>query len=108
MAERARNHIDLSGLFKPMSSLEKLEAAKMVRETMATPGWALIVQLLEARKAKNLDALVHGSPDRSAAEFAAELAEARGIEIALDVAPTVLFVAERAEEQLSESERASS
>lgn len=107
MVERARNHIELAGALSSLTGLEKLAAAKNVAATMATPGWVLIAQLLEDRKAKILDGLVHGSPNRSAAEFAAELAEARGIEIALDAGPTVLFLAERAEERLSESERAS-
>lgn len=104
MAERARNHTKFASQLGDLADLEKVEAARRVAETMDTPGWGIIVQLLEGRRARLLDGLVRHEAVRGVAEYAAALAEVRGIECALDAATTVLFVGERSAEQLSKQE----
>lgn len=107
MAERARYHTKFVKRFDDLGDLEKVQAAESVAATMDTPGWRVIVDLLEGRKAELMDELVRGEPVRSRAEYAAKLAEARGIAVALDAGLTVLHVGERSAKRLSESEGAS-
>lgn len=107
MAERARNHTKFATQLAALSDLEKVQAAKAVADMMLTPGWARIATLLEGRRAKLLDGLVRHELTRSRAEYAAALAEVRGIESALDAAATVLAVGEASMRQLSEQEGAS-
>lgn len=107
MAERARNHTKFATQLAALSDLEKVQAAKTVADTIATPGWARIETLLEDRRAKLLDELVRHAPVRSQAEYAAVLAEVRGIESALDAAATVLHVGEASMRQLNEQGGAS-
>jgi hypothetical protein len=104
MAERARYHTKFVKRFDDLEDLEKVQAAEKVAATMDTPGWRVIVDLLEGRKADLLDGLVSHVSVRSEAEYAAALAEVRGIECALDAGPTVLHVGETSAKRLSESE----
>lgn len=104
MAERARTHTKFAGLLEPMSDLEKVEAAEKVAATMTSPGWAVIVDLLETRKAKLLNGLVMHEQVRTEAAYAAALAEVRGLEGAQEAGQTVLFVGERSAKQLTERE----
>lgn len=106
MAERARHHIKIASQLRDLTDLEKVKAAEDVAATMATKGWSLIVQLLEARKAKLLDELVRHEPVLSRAEYAAKCAEVRGIDVALDAGPTVLYVGEASAQELSKLEGA--
>jgi hypothetical protein len=101
MAERARNHTKFASQLEDLSDLERVEAARQVAATVESPGWGVIVGLLEGRRARLLDGLVRNELTRDAAEYVAELAEVRGIESALDAAATVLFVGERSAKQLS-------
>lgn len=107
MAERARNHTKFAPQLAALSDLEKVQAAQSVADMMRTPGWARIATLLEDRRAKLLDELVRHTPVKSQAEYAAALAEVRGIDSALDAAATVLHVGEASMRQLSEHEGAS-
>lgn len=101
MAERARYHTKFAKGLNELTALEKVQAADAVAATMRTPGWDLIVDLLEKQQRLTLDALVRHEPVRDAAEYVAWLAEVRGIQIALDAGPTVLSVAEAARAELT-------
>lgn len=107
MAERARNHTKFVSALKPLSDLEKVQAANDVAVTIATPGWERIEHLLEVRRAQLLDELVRHTQLREQAEYAERLAEVRGIDCALDAAATVLHVGERSAAELSKQEGAS-
>ena len=102
MADRARHHIELAKLLDGLTDLEKVQAAKDVAATIETPGWAVIVQLLEDRRAQLLDLLVEHTPVRPKAEYAAALAQARELGVVLDVGASVLHLAERARLRLTE------
>lgn len=102
MAEHHRNPKFLPALDRLIPDPEdRLEAAKQVAMTMQSRGWDLIVQLLEARMTEELKVLVRHELVRSKAEYAARLAEVRGIQLALDAGETVLGVAEVARVELS-------
>lgn len=103
MAVRVRN-IRIARQFADLTDLEKVQAAEAVAETMESPGWEFIVQVLEGRRQALLDDLVAQEVVRSQAEYAARLGEARGIGAALDVGQTVRSVGERSMRALSESE----
>lgn len=104
MVERARYHTKFAKRLDGLEDLEKVQAAEKVAATMDTPGWQFIVDLLEAHRADLLDGLVNHIPVKAKAEYAAALAEVRGIECALDAGPTVLHVGETSAKRLSESE----
>lgn len=82
--------------------MEKVQAARDVAATIATPGWLVFVQLLEARRTQHLDSLVAHVPLREVAEYAAELARVRELDVVLDVGASVLLLAERARTRLNE------
>ncbi len=100
MAERA--HPEFSTLLDGLTDSEKVEAAQDVAATIASPGWAVIVDLLGRRKARLLDELVNHVPVRTEAEYAARLAEARGFDVAVHASRSVLRVAEAAAVRLRE------
>jgi hypothetical protein len=105
MAERQRKNIDFSKQLKKLEDLEKVQAAEQVAATMDTPGWRVIVDLLEGREQELLENVVSHEPVRSQAEYAAALAEVRGIRCALDAGPTVLHAGKASAAELSKSER---
>ncbi len=102
MADRARLNIELATLLDGRTDLEKVQAAQDVAATMTTPGWDVFVQLLETRRAQHLAGLVRHVPLREVAEYAAELAKVRELDVVLDVGASVLVLAERAERALTE------
>lgn len=85
---------------------DKLVAAEAVAHTMNTPGWGIIAQLLEDQMARELNTLVRHVGAKSKAQYAADLAELRGIQMALDAGPTVLHAAKAARVELSQREGA--
>lgn len=85
-----------------LTDLEKVQAAKHVADTIATPGWGVVVDLLEGRKAKLIEGLVMHSTVREQAEYARQLAEIRGADGAVDASRTVLRDAEQAAKRLTE------
>jgi hypothetical protein len=105
MAERT--HPELATLLSELSDEEKVKAAQDVAAMIGTPGWALVTGLLERRRGRLVDELVHHGQVRSQAEYAAAVAEVRGFLVVLDVVRTVLRVAEAAAKRLSEREGAS-
>lgn len=105
MAERSNHTLFVEDVRRRLPDPEKvLAAAETVAHTISTPGWELIQDLLGARKTKLLDGLVFGKP-RSEAEYAAVLAEVRGLQMALDAGQTVLHEAKRVRAEQSPSER---
>jgi hypothetical protein len=102
MAERAQ--LQAKELLRPLSDPEKVLAAEQVADTVATPGWDVIVHLLETRRAKLLDGLVEHERVRTEAEYAAELAEVRGIDFALGAGQAVLLVGEQSAQRLTQAE----
>ena len=101
MADRARPNIELAKLLDGLTDLEKVQAAQDVAATTTTPGWLVFVQLLEGRRAQHLDRLVSHVPLREVAEYAAELARVRELDVVLDVGASVAALAERAERALT-------
>ena len=100
LAERTRNHTKYARSLNGLEPEELIEAARQVAATMETPGWGFIVGLLTEQKDRHLDDLVRRSGVRTEAEYAAVLAEARGIQIALDAGQTVLDKAKAAHDEL--------
>lgn len=100
LAERTRNHTKFARSLNDLEPEELMEAAKQVAVTMQTPGWGLIVGLLVEQKDRRLDDLVRREGVRTEAEYAAVLAEARGIQLALDAGQTVLDKAKAARDEL--------
>lgn len=101
MAE-AQTNIEYQILVKAsFADLEMLTAAKQVTETMESPGWRLIVQLLEAQKQRKLDDLIRSQQVKEPAEYARIFAEIRGYGQALLAAHTLLEEAEKAEARLN-------
>lgn len=101
MVERAKHHTLFAAELDALPYEELLKVAKQVAETMNTPGWAFLAQLLSERKARILDELA--SPTvREQSEYATRCAQAYGIDVALNAGQTVLYVAERAERQLEQ------
>lgn len=103
MAVRERNR-RIAREFAGLTDLEKVQAAESVAETMGTPGWEFIVQVLEDRRSSLLNDLVRRVGVKSEAEYAAAVAEVRGIECALDAGQTVLHAGKASAQKLSESE----
>lgn len=104
MAE-AQTNIEYQNLIKAsFADLEMLTAAKQVTETMQTPGWRLLVQLLEAQKQRRLDDLVRSQQVKEPAEYARIFAEIRGYGQAPLAANTVLHEAEKAAQRLHDAE----
>lgn len=106
MAERARHQIKYGRSLGELSVLEQVQAGEKVAATMDTPGWEIIVDLLEQQQQKILSDLLESPKVLDAAEYAARLGEARGIAIALDAGPSVLHRAELAQVELIEMEGA--
>lgn len=77
---------------------ELFPAAKLVGELMEHPGWALLEQIMERRKAFVLALMVHGAtPEKH--EFAANLSMISGIEQVLLAGPVLkALAAEKATE----------
>lgn len=98
----AHNNPEFTTLLVALTDLEKVQAAKNVAAMTVTPGWDVVVDLLQARKAKLLDALVKHVPVREVAEYATKLAEVRAMDAVLDACQAVLTVGQRAERELSE------
>lgn len=103
MAERT--YPGLTTLLSHLSDLEKVEAAKTVAATMDTPGWGVLVDLLEVLKGKRLVDLVELQTMKSQAEYASALAEVRGMGVVVKLGQTVLGVGEMSARRLSEQER---
>lgn len=104
MAERTHNTTKFAGELSNMMDLEQLEAARSVADTMDSPGWAIIARMLNNYRDGILQRLVTHTPVMDAAEYAAKLAEVRGLDAMLDAAHTVLHVAERAALRLNKTE----
>jgi hypothetical protein len=102
MAERARTQA--KELLSSLSAEEKVVAAEKVAALVASPGWDVIVFLLEGRRAKLLEGLVRHERVRSKAEYAAELAEVRGVEFALGASQAVLHAGEQSAKELTQAE----
>lgn len=86
--------------------LEQVQAGEKVADTIDSPGWEILVDLLERQQQKILSELLESQKVLDAAEYAARLGEARGISIALDAGPSVLHRAELAQKELIEMEGA--
>lgn len=106
MTERTYNLTKFAGELSGLSEMEQLEAARRVTDTMDSPGWGVIVRMLDNRRAGILQRLVAHVPVMDAAEYAAALAEVRGLDAMLDASNTVLHVAERAAGRLNKQEAA--
>lgn len=101
MAERATHHTRYAKKLNELASEDLIEAARHVANTLESPGWGFIVQMLQERRAELLEAMVGGGV-RDHADYIARAAEARGIDQALDAGPTVLHKAETARKQLEQ------
>lgn len=99
-------HVKYARQLADLEPLEKVQAAQDVAATMKTPGWSIIVDLLEGRRAKLLDTFVRDATVKTQAEYAAQSAECRGIALALAAGPSVLDAGEKAARELSEREGA--
>lgn len=81
--------------------IELYDRAKVVRETIESPGWAFMVQLLEEQR-QHLEAAVYptgGVPLPTRSEYAAIHGQIAGIDQALHVAECVIELAERADQK---------
>ncbi len=103
--DRATNHPEYARLLTGLTDLEKMQAAEKTAHTMNTPGWDLIVHLLETHRTRLLNGLVR-SKVLTQAEYAARLAEVRGVDAMRDASQTVLHAGQEAERELVKIEGA--
>jgi hypothetical protein len=93
----------LSPATRGMSSDELFTAAKLVGELTEHPGWALLEQLMERRKAFVLALLVHGAtPEKH--EFAANLSMISGIDQVLLAGPVLKEMATKVAAELEQQQ----
>lgn len=95
----------LRGLTVELSSDELFAATKKVADLMDHPGWVVLEQLMEARKARVLNHLVHGqTPEKH--EFAALLSMISGIEQVLLAGPALKMLSDEKTAELESAQRA--